>query len=495
MFVATAAKRLRIIYMSDIHGNMDMLARCAGLFAKDEDTIILDGGDTIQGSPFSTYIHVNAMGAGSIAQTLNIAGFDFITLGNHDFNYGTDYLRAYLNDLNAVCVCANVSGDLPVLPYQIHAMPNGLKIGITGIVTEYVNIWEKADNLRGVTISSPFEAAQEALRQMKDIADVCICIYHGGFECDLNSGAVLTTSTENIGSKICRELDFDILLTAHQHMLVEGCLHYGTFVVQPGSNAQQFIAITGETHDDAFKWTSRFVEPGHFMYPENNHLSAMEHDLQAWLDIPIGTASEPLLPADRAQMALHGSPIATLFNHIQRKATGAQISCVGLANNIPGFGHVIRMRDVIENYPFNNNLVTMHITGVQLVVALERAASYLSPDAEGVPQVSHAFLYPKVEHYNYDFFSGLTYTADLRKPCGERVSDVKVGGVPITDDAVYTLCMSSYRATGTGGYDVYKSCPTTEHGSQEISELIRDYISREGNITIKNEEAPNWISI
>jgi len=489
-------KMLRIIFTSDVHGNMDMLMRCASSFDKDEHTIIIDGGDTIQGSPFSTYIHANSIGAKPIAQTLNLAGFDFVTLGNHDFNYGPDYLRAYLNDLNTACVCANVVGNLPVFPYIIHTMPNGLKVGITGIVTEYVNIWEKEDNLRGISVSSPFDAAYHALQQMKSVADICICIYHGGFECDITSGEILTNSTENIASKICKELDFDVLLTGHQHMPIEGCLHHGTFVVQPGSNAKHFIEIAGELRDGAFQFASRFVEPGNeCLNDSGSHLSAVNVGLQKWLEMPLGTMLEPLLPEERVEMALRGSPIATLFNSIQLEATGAQISCVGLANDIPGFNSVVRMRDIVENYPFNNNLVTMQITGAQLVAALERTASYLSLDANGVPQVSRSFLYPKVEHYNYDFFTGVTYTADLRKPIGERVSNVKVNGIEITLEATFTLCMSSYRATGTGGYDVYKACPTIEHGHQEVSELICDYISRKGNIYVENEEAPNWIYI
>ena len=487
---------LRIIFTSDMHGHADMIMNCADSFIKDEHTIIIDGGDTIQGSPLTAYLYNNSIGAEPIAQTLNQSKYDFVTLGNHEFNYGLDYLRTYLNALNATCICANVTGDLPVTPYIIHTMSSGLKVGITGIVTDYVNIWEKAENLKGVSIRPPFDAVRDTLQQMKSEADICICIYHGGFECDITTGEPLTNTTENIGSKICRELDFDVLLTGHQHMPIEGCLHHGTYIVQPGANAKHFIEIIANLHNEKFQFTSRFITPNNsHTREENNHLSAINKDVQKWLDTKIGTLAEPLLPTDRAEMALHGSPIATLFNRIQLEATGTQISCVGLSNNIPGFNRDVRMRDIVENYPFSNNLVTLKITGTQLVTALERVASYLSLDSEGVPVVSKSFLYPKIEHYNYDFFSGLTYTVDLHKPIGGRVSDVKVNNANISPNEEFTICMSSYRATGTGGYEVYTACPIVEYGHQEVSELICDYISRKGNIYVENEEVINWMYI
>ena len=73
-------------------------------------------------------------------------GCDYFTLGNHDFNFGYDALRAYLCAMDGVCLCANVQdlgGVLPLLPETVHTLKNGLRIGITGIVTDYVNVWEQ----------------------------------------------------------------------------------------------------------------------------------------------------------------------------------------------------------------------------------------------------------------------------------------------------------------------------------------------------------------
>ena len=78
-----------------------------------------------------------------------------------------------------------------------------------------------------------FQAALTACSALRDQCDVRVCIYHGGFEEELETGRVLSDSGENIACKIARELDFDLLLTGHQHMAVEGVELSGTYAVQP----------------------------------------------------------------------------------------------------------------------------------------------------------------------------------------------------------------------------------------------------------------------
>ena len=167
-------------------------------------------------------------------------GCDYFTLGNHDFNFGYDALRAYLCAMDGVCLCANVQdlgGALPLLPETVHTLKNGLRIGITGIVTDYVNVWEQPQNLKKLRITEAFDAARAACARLRPICDICVCIYHGGFEEDLHTGAVLSGSGENLACRIARELDFDLLLTGHQHMPVESVRIGGTFAVQPPANA------------------------------------------------------------------------------------------------------------------------------------------------------------------------------------------------------------------------------------------------------------------
>ena len=146
------------------------------------------------------------------------------------------------------------------------------------------------------------------------------------------------------------------------------------------------------------------------------------------------------------------------------------------------------MRDVVASYVYSNTLVVLRVTGDQLRRALEVCASYFAVDERGVA-IAEAFLRPKAAHYNYDYFSGIEYTFDLRKPLGARVTSLTRAGRDVAPDETLTLCMSNYRATGAGGFDCYLSCPREREIQTEISELILNYLSERQYIDIPEPSA------
>ena len=199
-------KHLQIYFTSDLHsyiyptdyrtpGERDIgLFKCANRFCKDGNTLVIDGGDLLQGSPLGAFCHDSIGDAEKFSSIMNSCGYDYVTLGNHDFNFGMDYLATYLNALDARCVCQNaLNSDGAVrFPWHIHVLENGLRIGIVGIVTDHVNVWERPEHLVGLKISEPFSAAKAALNEMHGQVDLTVCVYHGGFERDLTSGRVLS---------------------------------------------------------------------------------------------------------------------------------------------------------------------------------------------------------------------------------------------------------------------------------------------------------------
>ena len=165
-------RSFKISYTSDIHGyfsNLDYssgkelasgLCNCAGLFARGENTLVIDGGDTLQGSPFTYYYHKTRRDGEYLpSKVMNAAGYQFVTLGNHDFDYGVPLIEEYLSQLTARCLCANVEGIRGVEKTALVTMENGLRIGLTGVTSHYVSRWEPPENLAGVQISDAFEAA------------------------------------------------------------------------------------------------------------------------------------------------------------------------------------------------------------------------------------------------------------------------------------------------------------------------------------------------
>ena len=112
-----ADKKLTIYFTSDLHGYIyptdyrsrderDIgLFKCASRFEKDGNTLVIDGGDLLQGSPLGAFCHDTIGDGRAFAEIMNRCGYDYVTLGNHDFNFGMDYLGSYLGDLKARCVC------------------------------------------------------------------------------------------------------------------------------------------------------------------------------------------------------------------------------------------------------------------------------------------------------------------------------------------------------------------------------------------------------
>lgn len=482
---------LRIIFTSDVHGYFfptdynDRNEKPMGLFHiaskfnKDENTLIIDGGDTLQGSPFTYYCKFKDKPE-IISKIMNEVGYDIITIGNHDFNYGYSYFERYLNSLDADCVCQNCfdSQNKVLFPYKIFTMKNGFKVGVVGCITEFVNFWERKENLNGIYIKNVFDSVKQAYMEIKDKVDVSICVYHGGFECDLNSGETLETSGENIGGKICRELGFDILLTGHQHVGIEGKYFYGTYVVQNLFNSLSFQEINIFKEDDEKIINSKMILSKDIEIEDRELPFRDEEDsVQNWLDNVVGYLDKELFPKSHLEMAVNGSELADFINKIQIEFSGADISCTSFANKVIGFPKEVRIRDVLLTYPFPNTLVVLEITGKNLKDALERMAEYFDIK-DGNICISERFLKPKIEHYNFDYFLGVEYDISYEKNIGERISNIKVNGNPIENSQIYKICMNSYRASGAGGYDMYKNCKVIEKSKEEIFEIIVSYIEK-----------------
>ena len=457
-------KQLTIYYTSDVHGYFSPidyasgneipsgLANCISNFEKDGNTLIIDGGDILQGSPFTYYLYNKRKDDGCLpAEIMNIGGYDFVTLGNHDFNYGKEELEKYISALDARCLCANIAGIRGVEKTAIVTLQNGLRVGLAGVTTHYVKLWEKPENLAGIAVTDAFTAAKEAYDQLKAKADITVCIYHGGFERDVKTGKVLSDTDENQGWRICEELGFDILLAGHQHTAAENVRINGTYTCQPPDKARQYIKmdvivdgqITAEQHLITQAKAKALLLPA-------------EKQAAAWFDTPMGHLDTPLLPSRHIDMAANGSLIANFFNQVQLEASGADISATSLGNSVKGLGKDVTIRDIVSTYVFPNTLKTVEVCREQLKKALERSAE------------------------------------DIRRPIGDRVVSIKYRGKELPEGKRLTLCLNNYRATGAGGYDVYRECPLIREQPTEIAELIIAYVDRHRDITV---DKTKWLNV
>ncbi|WP_051204642.1 bifunctional metallophosphatase/5'-nucleotidase [Butyrivibrio sp. VCD2006] len=519
---------MRIIFTSDTHGHVFPINyatgahETSGLFSVaaqlkgekeiDGNTLVIDGGDSLQGTPLLSYYlsHMDEYELHPMAEGFNAMGLDYYTLGNHDFNFGYEAISDFAKAMKATLVCANVTdkrGELGIKKHVIHTLEDGTRVGITGAVTGFVNVWEQKKNLVDFEIADPLPVLAKELEELKGKCDVTVCIYHGGFEEDLNTGDKLSESEENQACKIGRELDFDIILTGHQHMSIEGIFMDGTFGIQPPDKAMRYCLVDAEYVGPDEKrdvkgrtlttsgWSiMSFLMPVEKQYADfdkiqavNPGLKEMNEKLQTWLDEPIGCLEEEILPEQKLDVALYGSRVASIFNQVQLELTGADFSCTSLSNEPLGLHKEITVRDVLGIYQFANTEEVKEMTKADLKAALERCAEYFDYDEKtGKVGISDAFLQPKIEHYNYDLYAGMWYEFDIRRPVGDRVVVMrKLDGTELSDDETYTLVTSNYRATGTGGYDTIGKAKSIRTYPDEMPDLVIDFVRRHspvGNI-------------
>lgn len=487
----------RICVTSDLHGSIlpdpengdtGVLA-LAACFHKDENTLILDCGDAIQGSPLAMMAAREKQSRHPFALAMNQCGYDAITLGNHDWNYGVDYLSTYLNTLEATCLCANIrdkEGKLPVVDTQIMTLGNGLRVGLTGICTDYLTHWEAPHTLRKLEIMSALEGAKRAYQALQGNCDVTVCLYHGGLERDLTTGKLLSQTGEDVGCQICRELSYDILLTGHQHQIIPGHDLFGTWVVQPGSNGGQFVELEFQVAEDGTVTVSSQVRKGarpeRDTYPEE--LAGLGERTEQWLCQPLATLDRALPGEDPLSLAWNGSAVAELLNQMQMEVTGADISATCLDRYDRSIGPVVSARDILESYRFANTLKVVEITGGQLKRYLEQVVSYFHREHDEI-SVAESFLKPKESHYNYDYIAGVDYTIDLTRPVGERVVALSRMGKQVEEHQVFSFAVTSYRSAGGGGYEEISNCPVVWESQEEISRMMLQYLQDHPTLTVK----------
>lgn len=466
-------------YISEGRKNMGYMALSSS-FA--EGAIIVDGGDVLQGSPLIRYEMKKGSRPFLAAEAFNRAGLSIYVPGNHDFNFGYDVLESFLSSLNAEKIAANVideRGRLGLKPYVLKTSDDGLRILFVGVVTDYVNIWESKENLQGLKVIDSVSSAKKALEEgMKLEPDFTVCVYHGGF------GAEDGPVKENKGSELAA-LGFDVLLTAHQHTLIEP-KHIGSaLTLQTGAKAMHAAHLTFNENGviDAEIIDADATKP---MKKEMIGIGEeIEKDVLLSLSEPIGEIDGCLSDNSKLESAVHGSSLADFFNDVQLEFSKADVSALSLFNDPVSLGPVVTLGRLLAAYPFANTLLKLKINGRILRDAMERSAGYFEEE-NGIVRISDRFVIPKEEHYNYDFYRGVSYSFDISRGLGERVVRLELNGIDLLKhpEHEFTIVLNSYRATGTGGYGVYRKAEVLERYSQDVQDLLIGYFEKNGKISI-----------
>jgi len=504
---------LNLFYTSDIHGSL--VPDNFGTFQKDpkglsrlktfldrqtSDYLLFDNGDILQGSPLMNYWLQAERHLKSPANlVMNHLEYDYATLGNHDFNYGEEILNHYVNHSNAKIVCANVyRKDFrhAFAPYEIKILPNGIKIGILGAITQAVPNWEKPENIKNFVFEDAFETVKKYAEQLRPLVDCLIVLYHGGIERDMKTGVPLgRKSSENKGYQMASELPIDILLTGHQHAPKNGMIHQ-CLVLQTSHSAFDFGSVHLKFAEKGGKWN--LMDKSGEIVP-----MAFDSDIETeklveklivktnkYLDqVLVTTDGESLLIGDAFEARKNNHPLFKIVNDAQLWISGAMISGASLPNQITGLNHQISMRDLESTFIYPNTLFVIEVTGKSLKAALEKCAEYFEV-VENRITLSPLYAHPKLEHYNYDIYAGIDYSINVSKPKGERIIDLKYQDKPVSDQDIFTLALNNYRAIGGGDYGMYKDQKILKEINLTTAEIVIEYFKEHPHLSVEKLHNP-----
>ena len=198
-----------ILHTTDVHGSLlpwdDLadkpaargLAKVATLVRRargeGQPVLLLDAGDAIAGSPLANVWHANPIGPEPVTLAMNALGYDAMTVGNHEFDFGVLGLAQARAAAHFPWLSANVTtpaGTERFAPSFVKTLPSGVKVGIVGLTTPAVPQLADSSQFEGYTFAAPFAAAQQEVTRLRTVekCDVVIALVHSGLEEDPKTG-------------------------------------------------------------------------------------------------------------------------------------------------------------------------------------------------------------------------------------------------------------------------------------------------------------------
>ncbi|HEY4399326.1 MAG TPA: bifunctional metallophosphatase/5'-nucleotidase [Lactobacillaceae bacterium] len=462
--------------------------------ANGDVVLAIENGDFIQGSPLAAFVAQKRPEFADVwDQLFHEIGYDARVLGNHEFNFGDDYLTRVLD--SADVLNANLLNDdgesFFGAPYRIIER-QGLKIGVLGLTTEYIPHWEHPENyVKVAEFANPRVMAERYLPELRAQSDVVVIAYHAGFERDLDNGQPTETPRgENRGYELIEQVGgFDALVTGHQHRQLAGVLH-DVALTQPGHKGSHVgkITLTIENGEVVDRYAELIPTAP---FPADEAVLTLIQQAQALVDTDLDqvighlTADASFVDANAARRGNHA--YIQLINQIQAETMGVDVAGTSLFNNfLTGFKQEVTKRDVAVNYPYVETLSVLRLTGADLRAALEQTSDYFVLNDAGDVVPNPSYVEPKPQHYNYDLWSGIDYTIDVAQPVGSRITSLQYHGHDLADDEEIDVAMTSFRAVGGGDYHMFTADKILRTDEREVVDVIADYLAAHDVVDVRD---------
>lgn len=508
---------LTVLFTSDVHAHLlpqddvwqrptrGSLAQVASLVAatrrQNPLTVVLDGGDAIQGTPLAHYVLSGQMDQGQDPTILamNLIGYDAAVLGNHEFNYGLDVLKRAVQQSRFPWLAANLANlseaGLNVAPYLV-VKRGPLKIGVIGLTNPRVPFWDPPEHWLPLGFEDPVAFGEKLVRFLRPQVDVLILVAHTGFERDPFTGEENGTGDENFAWRLAHIPAVDLLLTGHTHRNIPPTKVGGTWVAQPGRWAELVSRLDVRLRKQG-RWKVVEVQGNNVPVEKlasdrrlEEALAPLHRQVLWELARPLGELVAPL-PFGGPPVA--DNPGLDLIHEVQLWASGAQLSLAaplaGSAQEFPAGKLTPRLAHAL--YPYPNTLVVVRLTGWQLQAILEHAQRGWQGIRCQPENPCELLRDPRFPSYNFDTVEGVSYLVDPNAPLGRRVRGLSFQGKPVHEADSFTLVVNSYRAAGGGGYPFLRELPREKVIPRQVVDLMVAYFAHMVRLSPRASE--NWL--
>ncbi|MEU5094235.1 5'-nucleotidase C-terminal domain-containing protein [Streptomyces sp. NPDC020996] len=521
---------------ADAKGNAMGLARISTLVnqVREEkgrcNTLLLDAGDTIQGTPLTYYYAkvdpITAEGGPvhPMAQAMNAIGYDAVALGNHEFNYGIETLRKFEQQCRFPLLGANAVDAKTLRPafppyfmktFRVPGLPP-VRVAVLGLTNPGIAIWDKAYVQGKLEFPGLEEQAAKWVPKLRSMgADVVVVSAHSGTSGTSSYGDQVPY-VENAAANVAKQVPgIDAILVGHAHVEIPELKvvneKTGRTVVlsEPLCYAERLTLFDVELVFNRGRWEVESVAASLRNSntvaddPKITKLLTDEHaKVVAYVNQVVGRATETLTTVEARYK---DAPIIDLITKVQEDVVraalaGTEYASVPVIAQASPFSRTsqipagdVTIRDLSGLYVYDNTLVAKLMTGAQVRAYLEYSAEYFVQTAAGaavdVEKLTNANGRPD---YNYDYVSGLQYDIDIAQAAGSRIKNLSYNGAALDDAQQFVLAVNNYRANGGGAFPYVASAKEVWSESTEIRTRIAEWVTAKGVLDPKDFASVDW---
>ncbi|HVR98660.1 MAG TPA: 5'-nucleotidase C-terminal domain-containing protein [Thermoanaerobaculia bacterium] len=458
---------LTLLSTNDFHGNLEPTgakyrdrpvggaAFLATLIERErqadpDGTLLLDGGDIVQGTALSNLTQGRAT-----IDFYNFARYDAAAIGNHEFDWGVPVLVDRIEQAKFPLLAANIveksTGRAPpwAKPYQVFTK-KGLRIAVIGLITPDTPNVTLPQNVEPYRFLDPAEVANRLIRELvPSRADLAVIVTHIGGE--QKEGEPVTGEIVELAEAVQGEA---AIVGGHTHQAVAGDVG-GVPIVEAGSNAR----FLGKIHLRVDRKSRRVLEGRAEILPVYNDELTADPEAEA-LIAGHAKAVEPRLAEvlGEAEVPLEAErrecPMGNFLSDLMRSTASADLAFQNPGGvRSPIDAGPIQYREVYRVMPFDNTIVVLEMTGAEVKQLLEQAADKVG------------FLHA----------SGLRYAVDPNQPVGSRVTL----RTPLEEARKYKVAVNNFMAQGGDGLTILANRPEARETGVVMREAMADFIRAE----------------